>query len=100
MLTKRLSLTPEQAAQVEPILTASHESLKALKPAEGAKPDFKALREQRKAIEEDTKQKLDAVLTPEQQEKFAKMHDHFGHPGPGGPHGQWGPKPGSTPAAS
>jgi protein CpxP len=96
MLTRRLNLTPEQAAQVEPILAASHESMKALKPADGSRPDFKAMHEQRTAIATETKQKLDAVLTPEQQEKFARMHEHMGH---GGPHGNFGPKPASTPTA-
>ncbi len=33
MLTKRLNLSPEQAAQIEPILADSHARMKALKPA-------------------------------------------------------------------
>jgi Spy/CpxP family protein refolding chaperone len=94
MLTRRLNLSPEQASQIEPILAAQHESMKALKPAQSAaQPDFKAMREQRKAIMEDTKAKLDAVLTPEQREQFAKMRQHQFH----GQHGDWTPRT-NTPA--
>jgi Spy/CpxP family protein refolding chaperone len=94
MLTKRLSLTPEQVAQVEPILSASHEQMKALKPAAGATPDFKAMHEQRKAIMTETQQKLDAVLTPEQKEK---LHSHEFHGG--GPRGNWNHQPASPSGA-
>ena len=94
MLTKRLSLTPEQVAQVEPILAASHEQMKALKPAAGATPDFKAMHEQRKAIMTETHQKLDAVLTPEQKEK---LHSHEFHGG--GPRGNWNHQPASPSGA-
>jgi protein CpxP len=87
MLTKRLNLTPEQAAQVEPILAEQHAQMKALKPAEGTTPDFKALHAQHKAIMEQTHQKLAGVLTPEQ---LAKMHEHKG--GRGGPRGNWKPQ--------
>jgi protein CpxP len=95
MLTKRLNLTPEQAAQVEPILADQHARMKALKPAEGTTPDFKAMREQHKVIMEETHQKLAGVLTPEQ---LAKLHEHKGG-SHGGPRGNW-KQPGSpAPAA-
>jgi len=93
MLTKRLGLTAEQASQVEPILAEQDEQFKALKPAEGTQPDFKALHEQRKAIMEATDQKLSTVLSQEQLEKFEKMQGHHGPP-----RGNWGPK-GSAPGA-
>ncbi len=93
MLTRRLNLTPEQAAQVEPILAEQQERMKALKPAQGTTPDFKALREQHKAIMEETQQKLAGVLTPEQ---LAKMHERKG--GPHGPRGNWKGQ-GTAPAA-
>jgi Spy/CpxP family protein refolding chaperone len=100
MLTKRLNLTPEQVGVIQPILADSHARMKALKPAEGTTPDFKALREQHKAIMDDTNAKLNAVLTPEQQAEFAKMHEHRGpHGGPGGPHGNWKGQGGTTPPA-
>jgi len=94
MLTKRLNLTPEQAAAVEPILADQQAQMKALRPAVGTTPDFKALHEQHKAIMEATQQKLAGVLTPEQ---LAKLHEHRG--GPRGTHGNWKGQGGTAPAA-
>jgi len=82
MLTKRLNLSAEQAAAVEPILAAQQEQMKALRPAPGTTPDFKAMHEQRKTIMTDTQQKLAGVLSTEQMQELARMHDHRGH----GPH--------------
>lgn len=84
MLTRRLNLSPQQSAQVQPILADRQARMQALKPAEGTQPDFKALRQQHKAIMEDTQTKLNAILTPEQQQEFAKMHEHRGGHGPRG----------------
>ncbi len=93
MLTRRLSLTPDQAAKVEPILAAQDEQFKALRPAQGTQPDFKAMHEQRKTIMDQTRQQLTGVLTADQMAQFDKMHEHRG---PGGPRGNWqGGKPGS-----
>jgi hypothetical protein len=69
--------------------------MKALKPAEGSQPDFKAMREQRKAIMDETKQKLATVLSAEQMQKFDEMHEH---PGPRGKRGDWAQKPAPAPA--
>jgi periplasmic protein CpxP/Spy len=91
MLTKRLGLTPDQAARVEPILAAQNEQFKALRPAEGTQPDFKAMHEQRKTIMDQTKQQLSTVLSTDQMAELAKMHHGPGGPGgPGGPHGHPG----------
>jgi protein CpxP len=95
MLTKRLNLSPEQAAQVEPILAANDEQLKALKPAAGTTPDFKAMHEQRKTITESTDAKLNAIFSQEQQAEFARMHDHKGGHGP---RGNWKPQGTAPPA--
>jgi hypothetical protein len=91
-LTRKLGLSPEEASQVEPILASQDEQLKALRPAQGTQPDFKALHEQRKAIFEATEKQLAGVLTSEQLVEYQKIH-HFG--GPGGPHGNWQGKSGS-----
>jgi Spy/CpxP family protein refolding chaperone len=109
MLTRRLQLSPEQEAQITPILAEQHEQLKALRPApgsrpaDGEKPDFKAMHEQTKAIMDSTREKLEAVLTPEQKEKLEKMHEHGprGPGGPGGPRGEHRPPPpaSATPSA-
>jgi len=90
MLTKRLNLSPEQAAQIEPILADRQARFQALKPAEGTTPDFKALHQARKTIMEDSQARIKACLTPEQ---IAKLHEHHG------PHGDWKGKGGSTPSA-
>ena len=95
MLTKRLSLSPQQASQVEPILAEREERMKALKPASGSQPDFKAMHEQRKSIMDDTQQKLEAVLTPEQQQQLKQMHQH--PPQFHGPRGNGAPRPGTAP---
>ena len=88
MLTKRLSLSAEQAAAVEPILAQKDSALKALRSAPGTQPDFKAMQASRKAIEESTAQQITPLLSSEQQAEFAKMHEHHG-PHDGGPHGDW-----------
>jgi predicted outer membrane protein len=93
MLTRRLGLSAEQQTSVEQILTQRDTQLKALKPAEGATPDFKAMHEQRKAIMESTQAQLDTVLTTEQKTQLAEMHKHQFH---GGPHGNWKPQSGAT----
>jgi Spy/CpxP family protein refolding chaperone len=94
MLTKRLGLSADQAAKVEPILAAQNEQMKALRPRPGTDtgnpPDFKAIHEQRKAIEDQTKQQLASVLTPDQLAQFDKMHEHRGAGGAGGPGGRGG----------
>ncbi len=95
MLTRRLSLTPEQAAAVEPILADRAQKMEALKPAAGAEPDFQAMHARRKAIMEDSKAKLDAVLTDTQKQQLASMHEH----GPRGHRGDWN-KNGSAPSPS
>ena len=90
MLTKRLNLSPEQAAQIEPILADRQARFQALKPAEGTTPDFKALHQARKTIMEDTQGKINACLSPEQ---IAKLHEHHGQ------RGNWKPQGGSAPSA-
>ncbi len=71
MLTKRLGLSADQAAQVEPILADRAQRMAALSSAQS---DPASTRAQRRAIMEDTKQKLDAVLTPAQQQELTQMH--------------------------
>ena len=89
MLTKRLSLTPEQAAQVEPILANRQQQMEALHASAPADP--KAMHQQMRAIMQDTEGKLNAVFTEQQRTEFAVMkarrheghHEGMGHPAPG-----------------
>ena len=80
MLTKRLGLSSDQAAQVEPILADRAQRMEALNSTQG---DPASVKEQRRAIMQDTKQKLDAVLTPAQQQEMAQMHRGHGRHGEG-----------------
>ena len=80
MLTKRLGLSSDQAAQVEPILADRAQRMEALNSTQG---DPASMKQQRRAIMQDTKQKLDAVLTPQQQQEMAQMHRGHGRHGEG-----------------
>lgn len=80
-LTSLLSLTEDQIAQIQPILDATRVALEDLRaqvragslPAADAKAKVKALHDEQKA-------KIMALLTPEQQAKFGEMRKH--HCGP------------------
>ena len=80
MLTKRLGLSADQAAQVEPILADRALRMEALTSAQSDPASTKA---QRRSIMEDTRQKLDAVLTPAQQQELVQMHHGRGRHGDG-----------------
>ena len=80
MLTKRLGLSSDQAAQVEPILADRAQRMEALSSTQG---DPASMKQQRRAIMQDTKQKLDAVLTPAQQQEMAQMRRGHGKHGDG-----------------
>jgi hypothetical protein len=74
--------------------------MQALTPAEGPQGDPKTSRQQRKAILDDTKARLDAILTPEQQQELTKMLEHRHGRGPrGGQGGSWKPEGATTPSA-
>ena len=90
MLTKRLGLSADQAAQVEPILADRAQRMEALTSAQGDPASMKA---QRRSIMEDTRQKLDAVLTPAQQQELAQMHHGHGRHGDGQPQAAPSPSP-------
>lgn len=60
-MTKRLNLTPEQASQI----IATFESME---------PQQQALREQMKALREQERNAVDAILTDEQKAAIKDMH--------------------------
>jgi protein CpxP len=79
-LTKALDLTPDQQTQLKPILDAQHQQMEALH------QDQALSREDRfakmKALREDSKTKIEAVLNDAQKQKYEamqeRMHDRRG----------------------
>jgi Spy/CpxP family protein refolding chaperone len=70
-LAKKLALTPDQTAQLEPILADRDQKVATL--AANTTLDPKAQRQQRRAIMVDTEQKLNAILSPDQQQQYAAL---------------------------
>ena len=64
-MTKKLELTEQQRGQVEQIMT-------------DYRGRMESLRGQMEALQKEKHEKISAVLTPEQQEKFKKMKHHKG----------------------
>ena len=67
-MTKKLELTDAQRGQVEPIMNDYRGRMEALKG-------------QMDALQKEKHEKINAVLTPEQQEKFQKMKHRKGNRG-------------------
>ena len=88
-----LALTPEQAAQVEPILTSRKQQMDTLHASASADP--KTMHAQHKAIMEDTDQKLNAIFNDQQKQRYAAMRTKHHH----GPHEDHGAAPAAPPAA-
>ena len=78
-LSKKLNLTPDQTAKIEPILADHAQKLAALKGNTSLSQD--EMRQQMRSIHQDTRQQLSTVLTPEQLEQM-KSARHHGHRGP------------------
>jgi protein CpxP len=90
-LSKKLNLSADQTAKIEPIFADRDQKLAALK-ADNTQTDPKAMRKQFHEIQKSTQEQLAGVLTPEQLEQMKAMHH--------GPHGHHGPPPaGTTPTA-
>jgi len=70
-LSKELGLTAEQKSQIEPILADRQQRESAL--ASNTALDEKSMRKQRRAIMLDSQQKINAVLTPTQQQQLAAL---------------------------
>ncbi len=78
MLSKRLNLTSDQQAKLEPILADRDQKVTALKSDTSLTPDQK--KAQFKAIHQDMKQQLSTILTPDQlQQLHSSQHHHGRH---------------------
>jgi protein CpxP len=71
MLSEKLNLTEDQKAKLKPILLDQAQQMKAVRDDTSLTPEQKAAK--KKAIHETTHDQINAVLTPEQQEKFKEM---------------------------
>jgi periplasmic protein CpxP/Spy len=71
MLTEKLNLTEGQRAKLKPILQEQEQQLKAVRDNTSLSPEEKHAR--KKAIHESFHEKINGVLTPEQQAKLKEM---------------------------
>jgi Spy/CpxP family protein refolding chaperone len=88
-LSKKLGLTGDQTAQLMPILAERDQKMQAVESNTSLDP--KSVRQQRRAIMMDAEQKLNAILTPAQQQQYATLKAERRHPGQ--------PAPAAPPAA-
>ncbi|WP_260706190.1 hypothetical protein [Edaphobacter flagellatus] len=75
---KKLGLSDDQTAKLEPILADRQQKMAALRANTSLTPDQR--REQARAIQKDTHTQLAGVLTPDQMQQLKSMHR--------GPHGK------------
>jgi len=67
-MTRRYKLTADQQAQIKPILTAQHDQMEQLHSNTSMSREDKMAK--MKSVREDTKSKIEAVLTADQKQKF------------------------------
>ena len=85
-LSKKLNLTSDQTAKIEPILADRDQKMQALWQNQQLAPEDR--HSQMKAINEAAEQQMAGVLSPEQMTQMKAMrHEHRGHHGPNGPQG-------------
>ena len=79
-MTKRYNLTADQQSQIKPILTDQHQQMEQLHADTSMSRDDKMAKMQ--SMRADTKSKIEAILTPDQKQKFeadeARMEQHRG----------------------
>jgi Spy/CpxP family protein refolding chaperone len=90
-LSKKLNLSADQTAKLEPILADRQQKIAALKSNTALSPEER--KQQMRTIHQDTKQQLSTVLTPDQLQQMKSLR-HGGH----GPHNHGEPQ--STPQSS
>lgn len=77
-LSKKLNLSSDQTAKLEPILADRDQKLAALNNNTTISPVV--MKQQMKAIHEQTMQQLDTVLTPDQLQQMKSLHHGHGAP--------------------
>lgn len=76
-LGKRLKLSDDQTAKLEPILAAQQQKMASLRSDTSLSRDQR--RQQFQAIQQDTKSQLATVLTPDQLQQYESMRHGHGH---------------------
>ncbi len=89
-MAQALNLTEEQKSQIQPILQQQRQKLEALRNDNSLSQQQK--REQFQQIREQTRSQINAILTPDQQQKMQQMEQQMRQRrgrrgGPGGPAG-------------
>ena len=84
-LTKALDLTADQQAQIKPVLESTHQQMEALHQDQSLSRDDRFAK--MKAIHEDSRTKIEAVLNDTQKQKFAAMQERAHGPRGGGEQG-------------
>jgi periplasmic protein CpxP/Spy len=77
-LTKRLNLSPDQSAKLEPILADRDQKMTALRSDTTISPVV--MQQKMKALHQETRQQLATVLTPEQFQQIRSHHRNHGTP--------------------
>lgn len=75
-LASKLNLTAEQKAKMQSIMQTAHEQTKAIRDDQSLSKQDKQAKIQQ--LHESMKSQVNAILTPDQQQKFAQMHEHMG----------------------
>jgi hypothetical protein len=74
-MTTRLSLTPDQAAKITPIVAERQQKLKAI--AADTTASHADRKTQAKAVYSDSDAQIKTILTPDQQHKYAAMEQQM-----------------------
>jgi Spy/CpxP family protein refolding chaperone len=82
VLSKKLGLTPDQTAQIEPILADREQAIHTLTSTPVLAPT--TVRKERREILAATDAKLNAVLSPAQQQEYAALKAERHHSQPAG----------------
>jgi periplasmic protein CpxP/Spy len=90
-LSKKLDLSPDQTARLEPILADRDSKIATLTNDITISPEVR--KQQMHAIRQQTRQQLATVLTPEQLQQIESRHHGQGAPAPTQPQTQPQPQP-------
>lgn len=88
-LARRLNLTPDQTAKLEPVLASHQQQMEAIH--NNGQLTQQDARMQMRALQKSMHDQLAAILTPEQIQQMKEMRR--GPHGPGGPRGQFPGQP-------